>query len=154
MVNWSGTLKYHHNCIIKIKLIRGYPSSFAYENCSRPMVQHYCHGATIFTHPIAVRIRTEPLVKHLWCPHHSYAYGCTMSTALGRDYNSQVLISTGNFGLYAFPARPFSNSQAGVQAFILLAGPIIHEFYRVSSKSDNFEIFTLCWYIFVSLLTP
>ncbi len=26
-----------------------------YENCSGPMVQHYCHGATIFTHPIAVR---------------------------------------------------------------------------------------------------
>ncbi len=27
----------------------------AYEPCSGPMVQHYCHGATIFTHPIAVR---------------------------------------------------------------------------------------------------
>ena len=26
-----------------------------YENCSGPMIQHYCHGATIFTHPIAVR---------------------------------------------------------------------------------------------------
>ncbi len=30
-------------------------SSPAYEPCRGPMVQHYCHGATSFTHPIAVR---------------------------------------------------------------------------------------------------
>ncbi len=29
------------------------------------------------------------------------------------------------------------------------AGPIIHDFYRISSKSEKFEFFTLCRYIFV-----
>ena len=41
---------FHFSLILAIHV-----SSPAYEPCSGPMVQHYCHGATIFTHPIAVR---------------------------------------------------------------------------------------------------
>ncbi len=54
----------------------------AYENCSGPMVQH-SHGATIYTHPITVRTVLHCVKMAIMLDHRS--------TALGRDFNSQVL---------------------------------------------------------------
>ncbi len=56
----------------------------AYEHCSGPMVQHYCHGVTIFTHPIAVRTLFNVIkfkLKTLSDP-----------TALGRDFKAQGIL--------------------------------------------------------------
>ncbi len=44
---------YTSQCQLNALILAG--ASPAYEKCSGPMVQYYCHGFTILTHPITVR---------------------------------------------------------------------------------------------------
>ena len=43
-----------NSCFVFLSELKKGLKSPAYENCSEPLVQHYCYGVTISTHPIAV----------------------------------------------------------------------------------------------------
>ncbi len=53
--NCSLNIYKMYNTLVAVENSGKRGMSPAYEPCSGPMVQHYWHGATIFTHPIAVR---------------------------------------------------------------------------------------------------
>ncbi len=83
---------FRHFIEFSSKSMREILKSPAYENCNGPMIQHYCHGVTVSTHPIAARIKKGS--NNVWMCRDGNSMAIMLdhrSTALGRDFNSQVL---------------------------------------------------------------